>query len=167
MPMTCPASWAVARTSTSAWRNERRRSGRRPREPAPVMSGERGPALVVRWPGEVVLEERGAPSPGTGEVLIRPGVVGLCGTDLDIVAGRAGARRGRGWGGAGRARGRRLLGGAPGRAARGAGRGAGRAGAGGGPGPGPAAPGGRAGGGGPRAGGARGGRGRTPGRWPP
>ena len=52
------------------------------------MSGERGPALVVRRPGEVVLEERGAPSPGTGEVLIRPGVVGLCGTDLDIVAGR-------------------------------------------------------------------------------
>jgi threonine dehydrogenase-like Zn-dependent dehydrogenase len=52
------------------------------------MSGERGPALVVRRPGEVVLEERGAPIPGPGEVLIRPGVVGLCGTDLDIVAGR-------------------------------------------------------------------------------
>jgi threonine dehydrogenase-like Zn-dependent dehydrogenase len=52
------------------------------------MSGERAPALVVRRPGEVVLEERGAPTPGPGEVLIRPGVVGLCGTDLDIVAGR-------------------------------------------------------------------------------
>lgn len=52
------------------------------------MSGERGPALVVRRPGEAVLEERGAPSPGPGEVLIRPEVVGLCGTDLDIVAGR-------------------------------------------------------------------------------
>ena len=52
------------------------------------MSGERGPALVVRGPGEAVLEERGAPSPGPGEVLIRPEVVGLCGTDLDIVAGR-------------------------------------------------------------------------------
>jgi threonine dehydrogenase-like Zn-dependent dehydrogenase len=52
------------------------------------MSGERGPALVVRRPGEVVLEERGAPTPGPGEVLIRPEVVGLCGTDLDIVAGR-------------------------------------------------------------------------------
>jgi len=36
------------------------------------MSGERGPALVVRRPGEVVLEERGAPTPGPGEVLIRP-----------------------------------------------------------------------------------------------
>ncbi len=52
------------------------------------MSGERGPALVVRGPGEVVLEERAAPTPGPGEVLIRPQVVGLCGTDLDIVAGR-------------------------------------------------------------------------------
>ncbi len=52
------------------------------------MSGERGPALVVRGPGEVVLEERATPTPGPGEVLIRPQVVGLCGTDLDIVAGR-------------------------------------------------------------------------------
>jgi threonine dehydrogenase-like Zn-dependent dehydrogenase len=52
------------------------------------MSGERGPALVVRRPGEAVLEERGIPRPGPGEVLIRPEVVGLCGTDLDIVAGR-------------------------------------------------------------------------------
>ena len=52
------------------------------------MSAERGPALVVRKPGEVVLEERAIPAPGPGEVLIRPVVVGLCGTDLDIVAGR-------------------------------------------------------------------------------
>jgi threonine dehydrogenase-like Zn-dependent dehydrogenase len=52
------------------------------------VSEERGPALVVRRPGEAGLEERGAPSPGPGEVLIRPEVVGLCGTDLDIVAGR-------------------------------------------------------------------------------
>lgn len=52
------------------------------------MSGERGPALVVRRPGEVGLEERPVPRPGPGEVLIRPEVVGLCGTDLDIVAGR-------------------------------------------------------------------------------
>jgi len=46
------------------------------------------PALVVRTPGEVVLEERDAPVPGPGEVLIRPDVVGLCGTDLEIVAGQ-------------------------------------------------------------------------------
>ena len=43
---------------------------------------------MVRRPGEVVLEERAIPTPGPGEVLIRPAVVGLCGTDLDIVAGR-------------------------------------------------------------------------------
>ena len=52
------------------------------------MSGDRRPALVVRAPGDVVLEERDPPVPGPGEVLIRPDVVGLCGTDLDIVAGR-------------------------------------------------------------------------------
>jgi len=53
-----------------------------------TVRGERSPALVVRAPGEVALEERAAPVPGPGEVLIRPDVVGLCGTDLDIVAGR-------------------------------------------------------------------------------
>jgi threonine dehydrogenase-like Zn-dependent dehydrogenase len=52
------------------------------------MSGESGPALVVRRPGEVALEERAFPGPGPGEVLIRPELVGMCGTDLDIVAGR-------------------------------------------------------------------------------
>jgi len=52
------------------------------------MSGDRSPALVVRSPGDVALEERDAPVPGPGEVLIRPDVVGLCGTDLDIVAGQ-------------------------------------------------------------------------------
>ena len=49
---------------------------------------EPGPALVVRAPGDVALEERAAPGPGPGEVLIHPDTVGLCGTDLDIVAGR-------------------------------------------------------------------------------
>jgi threonine dehydrogenase-like Zn-dependent dehydrogenase len=52
------------------------------------LDGERGLALVVRRPGDVVLEQRGVPLAGPGEVLIRPEVVGLCGTDLDIVAGR-------------------------------------------------------------------------------
>ena len=51
------------------------------------MSAGRAPALVVRRPGEVVLEERAIPTPGPGEVLIRPVVVGLCGTDLEIVDG--------------------------------------------------------------------------------
>src|SRR5262252_2039698 len=52
------------------------------------LASERGLALVVRQPGEVVLEERDIPRAGPGELLVRPEVVGLCGTDLDIVAGR-------------------------------------------------------------------------------
>jgi 2-desacetyl-2-hydroxyethyl bacteriochlorophyllide A dehydrogenase len=51
------------------------------------MSGGRSLALVVRTPGDVALEERDAPVPAPGEVLIRPDVVGLCGTDLELVAG--------------------------------------------------------------------------------
>jgi threonine dehydrogenase-like Zn-dependent dehydrogenase len=47
------------------------------------MSGERGPALVVRRPGEAVLEERGIPGPG--EALIRPRAAGI-GYDLVIEA---------------------------------------------------------------------------------
>ena len=34
------------------------------------------------------LEQQARPAPGPGEVLIRPAAVGLCGTDLDILAGR-------------------------------------------------------------------------------
>ncbi|MGH3123667.1 MAG: alcohol dehydrogenase catalytic domain-containing protein, partial [Streptosporangiaceae bacterium] len=45
-------------------------------------------ALVVSSPGVMALEQRARPVPGPGEVLIRPAVVGLCGTDLDILAGR-------------------------------------------------------------------------------
>jgi threonine dehydrogenase-like Zn-dependent dehydrogenase len=52
------------------------------------MGDGHGLALVVRTPGEVVLEERKAPTAAPGKVLIHPEVVGLCGTDLDIVAGR-------------------------------------------------------------------------------
>jgi L-iditol 2-dehydrogenase len=47
-----------------------------------------GRALVVRSPGEIDLEPRAAPEPGPGEVLVRPLVAGLCGTDLEIVDGR-------------------------------------------------------------------------------
>ena len=46
-----------------------------------------GPALVVRAPEDLVIEERNYPSPGPEEVLVRPHYVGLCGTDLDIVRG--------------------------------------------------------------------------------
>src|SRR5437764_858828 len=84
------ASASTPRSASVSCPTRRRRASpsSRPWGAGPVMSGERGPALVVRGPGEAVLEERGAPSPGPGEVLIRPEVVGLCGTDLDIVAGR-------------------------------------------------------------------------------
>ena len=44
-------------------------------------------ALTVRRPGEVELEQRPDPQPATGELLIAPVVVGICGTDLDIIDG--------------------------------------------------------------------------------
>jgi L-iditol 2-dehydrogenase len=46
------------------------------------------PALLVRSPGDVALEGRAPLAPGRGEVLVRPAVIGVCGTDLDIVDGR-------------------------------------------------------------------------------
>ena len=45
-------------------------------------------ALVVREPGEVSLTDRAPPSAGPGETLVRPDLVGLCGTDLEIIAGQ-------------------------------------------------------------------------------
>ena len=39
-------------------------------------------------PGEVILAERAAAVPADGEILIRPDLVGLCGTDLEIIDGR-------------------------------------------------------------------------------
>ena len=44
-------------------------------------------ALTVMEPGTVNLTERPEPEPVAGEVLVRPDLVGICGTDLDIVAG--------------------------------------------------------------------------------
>jgi L-iditol 2-dehydrogenase len=46
-----------------------------------------GAALVVTAPGQVGLEERGIPVPAPDELLIEPELVGLCGTDLEIVDG--------------------------------------------------------------------------------
>jgi threonine dehydrogenase-like Zn-dependent dehydrogenase len=45
-------------------------------------------ALIVRAPGEVVLATRDEPVAAPGETLVRPDLVGLCGTDLDIIAGQ-------------------------------------------------------------------------------
>lgn len=44
--------------------------------------------LVVRRPHDIALEERDEPRPACGEVLVRPTLVGVCGTDLDIIDGR-------------------------------------------------------------------------------
>jgi L-iditol 2-dehydrogenase len=51
-------------------------------------AGEAGPVLVVTRPGEVGLVDRVPPVPGPGETLVRPDLVGLCGTDLEIIAGQ-------------------------------------------------------------------------------
>jgi len=45
-------------------------------------------ALIVRQPGDIALTSREAPTRAQGDVLIRPIVVGVCGTDLDIIDGR-------------------------------------------------------------------------------
>ena len=52
------------------------------------MTDTAGRALVVEQPG--VLGLRGLPelSPGPGQVLLRPAYCGLCGTDLELVAGQ-------------------------------------------------------------------------------
>ena len=50
----------------------------------PIVSG---PALVVRGPDDVVVEERVHGRPGPGEVLVEPYHVGVCGTDLEIIQG--------------------------------------------------------------------------------
>jgi len=51
------------------------------------MATSRSRALVVVKPGEVILADRAAPVPARGEMLIRPELVGLCGTDLEIIDG--------------------------------------------------------------------------------
>jgi L-iditol 2-dehydrogenase len=51
------------------------------------MSEPDGAALVVTAPGQVGLEQRGIPVPAPDELLIEPELVGLCGTDLEIVDG--------------------------------------------------------------------------------
>jgi len=45
-------------------------------------------ALVVIRPGEVELTDRPTPTAGPGETLVRPDLVGLCGTDLEIIGGQ-------------------------------------------------------------------------------
>jgi 2-desacetyl-2-hydroxyethyl bacteriochlorophyllide A dehydrogenase len=44
-------------------------------------------ALVVSRPSEIAVLEHPALAPGAGEVLARPAFVGVCGTDLELLAG--------------------------------------------------------------------------------
>src|SRR5690349_23615999 len=43
--------------------------------------------LVLERPGELGLQELADVKPGPGEVLVRPAYCGLCGTDLELLAG--------------------------------------------------------------------------------
>ncbi len=52
-----------------------------PPEPSAV------PALTVHGPGDVRLDLREPLRPGPGELLVEPELVGLCGTDLEIIDG--------------------------------------------------------------------------------
>jgi L-iditol 2-dehydrogenase len=49
---------------------------------------ETEPALIVIRPGVVELTERSAPTAAPGGTLVRPDLVGLCGTDLEIIGGQ-------------------------------------------------------------------------------
>jgi L-iditol 2-dehydrogenase len=46
-----------------------------------------GVALVIAEPGSMNLQEVPEPAPGPGEVAVRPARVGICGTDLELLAG--------------------------------------------------------------------------------
>ncbi len=46
------------------------------------------PALIVIRPGVVELTDRAAPTAAPGDTLVRPDLVGLCGTDLEIIGGQ-------------------------------------------------------------------------------
>jgi threonine dehydrogenase-like Zn-dependent dehydrogenase len=47
-----------------------------------------GQALVVAGPGDVRLVRRAAPAAGPAELVVEPDLVGLCGTDLEIIDGQ-------------------------------------------------------------------------------
>jgi threonine dehydrogenase-like Zn-dependent dehydrogenase len=45
-------------------------------------------AYVIRRPGDSRLSDMDDPEPGTGEVLVAPAAVGICGSDLELLDGR-------------------------------------------------------------------------------
>ena len=56
-------------------------------EAAPTGTTPTGPALVVRGPEDVAVEQRTLQPPAPGQVLVKPYHVGVCGTDLEIIHG--------------------------------------------------------------------------------
>jgi 2-desacetyl-2-hydroxyethyl bacteriochlorophyllide A dehydrogenase len=60
---------------------------------AEVLSVNEYPALVVRGPHRVRIEERRVPRLKPGEVMVRVSHVGICGTDLEIIEGSLGYYR--------------------------------------------------------------------------
>jgi L-iditol 2-dehydrogenase len=52
-----------------------------------LADGASGFALMVHGPGDLALEKRDPPAAGAGELLIEPEIIGLCGTDLEIIDG--------------------------------------------------------------------------------
>jgi len=49
-------------------------------------------AVVYQGPGRLVLEERGEPAPGPGEVVVAVRAAGICGSDIHGASGRTGRR---------------------------------------------------------------------------
>jgi threonine dehydrogenase-like Zn-dependent dehydrogenase len=64
---------------TSARQESARQESAPPQEP--------GLALVVRGPGDVALEPRADPVAAAADLLVAPELIGLCGTDLEIMDG--------------------------------------------------------------------------------
>jgi 2-desacetyl-2-hydroxyethyl bacteriochlorophyllide A dehydrogenase len=60
---------------------------------AEVLSVNEYPALVVRGPHRVRIEERRVPRLKPGEVLVRVSHIGICGTDIEIIEGSLGYYR--------------------------------------------------------------------------
>src|SRR3984957_16451795 len=70
--------------SASCWGARGTRTGGRVTDAGRGLAGR---ALVVTRPGEIGLADRTPPAAGPGETLVRPDLVGLCGTDLELIAG--------------------------------------------------------------------------------
>lgn len=60
---------------------------------AEVLSINEYPALVVRGPNRIRIEERRVPRLKPGEVLVRVSHIGICGTDIEIIEGSLGYYR--------------------------------------------------------------------------